>query len=311
MTDLAVVIPSWDWQRVLSRVRGLIHMERRKRAEYIVVIPKAETHFDLEHDLDEWLETDAPEGLREVIETDEYLSPVEAMAKAGQYLLGQERGIGKSPSDIFVFLHDDVLIEQRGWDQAILDHFATHPRCGLAGFGGGVGFAADDIYKVPYDYRQLARLTFVSNMREAESHGYRVMTPCRVAALDGFALIVSRDFYTRFGPLREPGAPHLNRTTSEGAWDDCLRDGVPYHMYDAWISCRAAELGYEVWMLPVACHHQGGQTSVSRQTEYAQVVSRLGYASAEDLYAKGHEAVYRRFAGLLPIRVPNTEESTK
>lgn len=298
MKSLSVIIPTWDYQRALSLVRRLTHLEldaRKTYVEYILVLPEIETAYDLQPDLSEWLDIEGPSELK-VRVTADYLSPVEAMA------IGAQRA--STESSILVFLHDDVLIEQQGWEQVIADHFATHPRCGLVGFGGGIGFADIDIYKVPYDYRQLARVDFVSNMREAESHGRRVSEPVRVAALDGFALIVTREFYERAGQRSE-------RVFQPGqiwsAWKSCLIDGVPYHMYDAWLSCRAAELGYETWMLPIACHHQGGQTSVSRQTEYAQVVSRLGYASAEDLYAKGHEAIYKRFAGVLPIRVGSTQ----
>lgn len=286
MIGLTVIIPTWDMRRALTRCAEMMQLESRVRkvaVEYVIVVPKAENLA-----IGEWVNGLDPEDAAIYIEeTKEYLSPVEAMA------IGAQRA--DSESSILAFLHDDVLIEQWGWEQAIGHHFASRPQCGLLGFGGGIGFATDDIYKVAYDYRQLARLAFVSNMREAESHGLRTTEPCRVAALDGFALVVTREFYAR------------------SLWEQCLSDGIPYHMYDAWISCRAAELGYETWMLPVACHHQGGQTSVSRQAEYAQVVSRLGYASAEELYAKGHEAIYERFAGVLPIRVPNanTKEPTK
>lgn len=290
MTDLAVIIPTWDMRRALTSCANLMQLERRKRAEYVIVLPKAENL-----PIGEWINGLDPEDPAiVVVETEQYLSPVEAMA-VGARSISHDIGV-------FAFLHDDCIMEQRGWDRVILEFFADRPRCGLVGFGGGVGFAYIDIYKVPYDYRQLARVDFVSNMREAESHGRRVSKPVRVAALDGFALVTSREFYER------AGCPIVRGSGGErvGAWDVCLGNGVPYHMYDAWISCRAAELGYETWMLPVACHHQGGQTSVGRQTDYEKVVTRLGYANSQDLYDQAHRRIYDRFAGTLPIRVPNT-----
>jgi hypothetical protein len=292
MSELCVVVATWDMHRALTRCAEMMTLERRKRAEYVIVVPKAENLR-----IGEWAVNGLdPEDLAiVVVQTDQYLSPVEAMA-LGARAVSEDIGV-------FAFLHDDCIMEQRGWDRVIVEFFADHPRCGLVGFGGGTGFAHDDIYKVPYDYRQLARVDFVSNMREAKSHGRRVTKPVQVAALDGFALIVTREFYTKAGYT----VMNTGRTGGEwiGAWDACLADGVPFHCYDNWLSCRAAELGYEVWSLPIACHHQGGQTSVSRQTEYAQVVARLGFVSAEELYTKGHEVIYKRFNRVLPIRVPN------
>lgn len=307
MTDIAVVIPSWDYQRSLSLVRVLYSLEQWKRAEYIVVIPQIEQASELQPDLLEWLEAESPEGIQ-ILATSQYLSPVEAMARGGTYLMAQQRGPGHSPSDIFLFLHDDTQFDTaaRGWDRTIIDHFATHERCGLAGFGGGTGFGHPDIYKLPYDYHQLARYDFISNMREAEQHGRRVTSAQRVAALDGFSLAVSREFYERAGYVcKGPGDPtHDTRSSAaRGLWDACLRDGIHFHMYDAWVSCRAVELGYETWMLPLPCHHVGGQTSVARDEQYQEVCRRLGYHDGQDLYDRAHERVYERFRRVLPIRV--------
>ena len=294
MRELSVVIPTWEMRRALARCAEMMQLETPQFygfVGYVIVVPQVENLA-----IGEWVNGLDPEDAAiRVIETKEYLSPVEAMAIAGADLLTRE-------ADLIAFIHDDVIIEQQGWEQVVLEHFAAHPKCGLAGFGGGVGFAHEDIYKVPYDYRQLARMGFVSNMREAESHGRRATESQRVAALDGFALVCSSSFFWNAG--RQAASPALGPGGSYNAWRACLDDGIQFHMYDAWISCRAAELQYETWMLPVACHHQGGQTSVTRQAEYAQVVARLGYASADELYAKGHQRVYERFAGLLPLRVP-------
>lgn len=269
--DITVIIPSWDSARVFTAIWEMVRRERRNRAEYIVVgcatPPNLHPNF---------------EPIIQWVETEYALSPVEAMA------IGAARAA--KTSTVLAFVHDDVTLtsESRGWDTQILDHFAARPQCGLVGFGGGLGFATDDIYKSPYDYRQLTRLDFVSNMREAEAHGRRVTSACQVAALDGFSMIVTREFYSAMC-----------------GWDSCAANGIYFHMNDAWISCIAAELGYETWMLPVACHHAGGQTSVGRQADYAKVVERLGFTSPQDLYDKAHERIYKRFQRVLPIRVPH------
>lgn len=296
MRQLSVVLPTWDMRRALTRINEMEGLATTSSCKYILVTPLAEVR-SVEAGLRSW-----EGGPLFYIPTGKYLSPVEAMAEAGEVLLDE-----KELGSVFAFLHDDVIIEQRGWDQIIIDHFSSHPRCGLAGFGGGVGFADADIYKVPYDYRQLARIDFVSNMREADKHGRRVDTAMRVAALDGFALITSREFYERAGNHGKREVSPQGEPVTRHAWQHCLSDGIPYHMYDAWISCRAAELGYETWMLPIACHHQGGQTSVAREADYAGVVARLGYESPQALYDLAHRRIYDRFSGVLPIRIPKGE----
>jgi hypothetical protein len=296
-TAIAVVYPTWDMRRALTRCAEMMALERRHRAEYVIVVPRAENLR-----IGEWVNGLDPEDAAiHIIETREYLSPVEAMAEAGRYLLSNPVGDGTSGSSIFMFLHDDTTILERAWDEHVIDFFTSHPRCGLAGFGGGVGFATDDIYRTAYDHRQLARLDFVSNMRDAHHHGRRVTEACRVAALDGFALVTTRDFYEHAGQRSERA---FQKNQVWNAWESCLIDGIPYHMYDAWISCRATELGYETWMIPVSCHHEGGQTSVKREDQYAKVVERLGYRDPQHLYDAAHLRIYSRFAGVLPIRVP-------
>lgn len=291
---LAVVIPSWDSERASRLVWDLYHtaatnppeFRRTNSTDVIVVGTSAPDVFAFSPSVVKWF---SPSVVKWIV-PEHRLSPVEAMALGAEHV--------SDSSTVIAFLHDDMTISQQGWDTAILDHFRTHPRCGLIGFGGGTGFSDSDIYKLPYDYRQLARHDFVSNMRDAHLHGRRVTEPMRVAALDGFALVVSREFYT----TTHPSSGGIR--SAEGQWAMCLRDGIPFHLYDGWISCRAAELGYETWMLPIECHHEGGKTSVQMAAEYAEVVARLGYESPEDLYAKAHHVIYDRFSRILPIRVP-------
>lgn len=296
MTSLAVVIPSWSAERAFYLAWDLIGLRGNQHPiDLKVIVVGVKDPSNTESAYVCWIEPDYP------------LSPVEAMALGTRYV--------PEDSEVIAFLHDDMTITESGWDVAILDYFRTHPRCGLVGFGGGTGFADSDLYKLPYDYRQLARLDFVSNMRDAHLHGRRVTEATRVAALDGFALITSREFYDNAGDrlvyqrpvmtVERPLPPDSDKqlVASNGAWAACERDGIPFHMYDAWISCRAAELGYETWMLPIECHHEGGSTSVGRAADYAKVVARLGFESPEDLYAKAHRVIYDRFSRVLPIRI--------
>jgi hypothetical protein len=55
------------------------------------------------------------------------------------------------PDDILCYIHDDVLLLEKGWDERVRRCFERHPNCGLAGFGGSTGLAGDEIYRVPYE----------------------------------------------------------------------------------------------------------------------------------------------------------------
>jgi hypothetical protein len=284
--ELWVICPSWNGDRAETLISTLDTLADGN-VTYIVV--GASRPENAQPRRAWWLRFQLP------------MSPVEAMAAGAQLAIEH---LDVEDDALFAFLHDDMTIDQQGWDLELISHFEKHPRCGLAGLGGALGFATDDIYRSPYDYRQLERIDFVSNMREAEAHGRRVTEPQRVAALDGFSLIVTREFYQAVN-VRDLHSGFPPQNTGYGQWNECLRDGIPFHMYDAWISCRAAELGYETWLIPLACHHEGGRTSVGMAEQYRGVVERLGYESPEDLYAKAHQRIYERFQRVLPIRVPH------
>jgi len=152
------------------------------------------------------------------------------------------------PQDIIALLHDDVEIFEQDWDLKVLEHFDSHPATCLAGFFGATGLGAPDIYKTPYDPMQLARMDCWSNMDDAEAHGQRSTEAKRVVVLDGFSQIMSVPFAEY--ALRELEA---------------LR--ITHHFYDGALGCLAARqasygfLDKEVWMIPIRCHHAGGQTA--------------------------------------------------
>ena len=78
--------------------------------------------------------------------TPQWLGSVPAMARA---MLAAQMKFGQR-AEVIVALHDDVEIDQAGWDAEVLSHFATHPQCGLAGFSGALGLGSSDIYQAPY-----------------------------------------------------------------------------------------------------------------------------------------------------------------
>lgn len=191
---------------------------------------------------------------------------------------------GELPADIIAFLHDDVEVHEEGWDKKVVDWFKTHPKCGMVGFGGATGLGTDSLYKERYDYHQLARLNFISNMVDAETHGTRVEEPTRVVVLDGFSQIIRREAYAEVG-----------------GWKTVRNMGITFHMYDAAMACLMAEKGWEVWMLPLLCSHSGGRTSTSKH--YDGWLRRQGVNGDQQVHSEAHKIIYRRFKHILPLRL--------
>lgn len=191
---------------------------------------------------------------------------------------------GEMPGDIIGFLHDDVRVFTKDWDKDVVRFFESHPKCGMLGFGGAVGLGTDNLYQAPYDYHQLARVRFMSNMVDAEDHGDRVIVPQRVAVLDGFSQIIRREAYGEVG-----------------GWRKVRNMGLTFHMYDAAMACMMAEHGWEVWMLPVSCEHLGGRTSVSKA--YDSWLRSQGIKGDQQVHEEAHKVIYRRFRHILPLRV--------
>jgi len=174
------------------------------------------------------------------------------------------------------FLHDDLLIHDPQWPDRVLKEFED-PKVGLVGFGGALGHGSPRLYREPYDYHNLGRVRFMSNMVDAENHGERFTGERDVAVLDGFALIFRREVLEQAHgwPLNTP---------------------INYIAYDYWASCVTRELGYRIRLVGVSCTHLGGRSFV-----------KLGIGKREDHWQKyldAHRYIYDRFASVLPYEVP-------
>lgn len=169
---------------------------------------------------------------------------------------------------IIAFLHDDLMITEPGWDSRIVDEFEADPAIGVIGFGGALRHGAPTLYTEPYHLPNLGRAYFMSNMREAESHGTRFTGECEVAVLDGFALFVRRDILER-----------------AGGWNF----SAGYFMYSEWLCCEARRQGYKIRLVGVECDHLGGKTASMVQLK--------------DDHAAAHVWLYETFSDVLPFAV--------
>jgi hypothetical protein len=205
-----------------------------------------------------------------------YLGTVRAFLEGTQAAL-------ESDADIIATFHDDLIINEPGWDDKTLEFFRRHPGAGLVGFGGAIGLADDDIGRKPFAPVQLARKGFRSNLVDAEVHGLRSTLAERVACLDAFSMIFRRDF-------------------AATAWADMDRLGIVHHFQDGAAACLAARAGLDVWYLPVACQHLGGRTAVGDAGYQAWAKAQID-GGDQGFWQKSHEVAWQEFRNELPIRV--------
>jgi GT2 family glycosyltransferase len=183
-------------------------------------------------------------------------------------------------ADVLAYIHDDVTVYEKGWDARVLKEFED-PEVGVVGFGGALRHGADKIYKTRYDYRQLARYLYKSNVDDAEVHGERFAGACDVAVVDGFAIAVRRSLLDRCGGWPVDTYP-------------------PMHLYDYWVCAMAHRLGYRVRVVGVRCQHHGGQTATSAQ--YQEWANNSVWGSDAKMHEKGHRLFYEDFRDVLPWR---------
>ncbi len=172
-----------------------------------------------------------------------------------------------STEPLLMYVHDDVMIHEKGWDTRVLKEFED-PAVGVVGFGGALGHGQPYLYQVPYHLPDLARQTFLSNMKNAEDHGGRFTGERDVAILDGFALFVRRSVLDKVG-----------------GWNP----KATYYMYTEWLCCEARRQGYKIRLVGVACEHLGGRSS--------------GYILATDNYEEAHKYFYENNRDMMPWRV--------
>lgn len=202
------------------------------------------------------------------------------------FAAGVQQAFDDKEVEAVLCLHDDVLIEQDGWDEVVLAYLDRHlgQEC-YFGFGGGIGLGDDQLYKTDYHPMQLARQGFVSNMRDAEAHGRRSTKEERVVCFDGFSAGGTRGWFLR-------------------AWRGLESMGFIHHAYDGALGCYARRVGIPYGtMLPIKVHHFGGRTAVA-DPDYASWAQTQKAGGDSGFWVASHKILYEQFAGQLPLRLP-------
>ena len=81
-------------------------------------------------------------------------------------------GYEQTKSPLLAYIHDDVICKEPEWLERTIKQFEW-PHVGLVGFGGAVRHGQPLMYRIPYDYKQLGRDGYLSNVDDSEVHGQR------------------------------------------------------------------------------------------------------------------------------------------
>lgn len=148
------------------------------------------------------------------------------------------RSARKLSADLILFIHNDLVIHEAGYDRRLIEVFSEDSDLGLAGF-----IASDEI-----DFAGGRGLGTRSNYQgeepgtsPAETHGKRDEGYHSAAVVDGAAMCFRREALLDLPELDFP----------------------PHHFYDKLFSCQALERGWRVGYLGIACDHLSGQTANS------------------------------------------------
>lgn len=241
-------------------------------------------------------EMPSPLGQQTWLSTPDYLGTVPAFRR------GVDFALEHTDADVICALHDDVEMQQQDWAARVIRHFERTPPCGLAGFGGAIGLASDQIYKTPYDPMQLARIGFRSNMPDAEVHGVRSLLAEQVACLDGFSQVGRREFFNGWHQPESTGDKSYRAAAEERPWTYLEEHGVVHHFYDGALGALAARYGWETWYLPIRCKHYGGQTAVADRGYQAWAEGQIP-GGDHGFWEQSHRRGYELFTDVLPLRV--------
>ena len=199
------------------------------------------------------------------------------------YLQKVDFATRSSHADILAFFHSDLIIHEDDWDLRVLKCFED-PDVAVAGFGGALRHGHPDLYRTPYDYRQLARDGWLSNLSDAEVHGTRETGVREVAVVDSFSIIIRRSFLTRVG-----------------GWP--VGEYPPSHVSDYWACCMAHKLGLKVMAIGVSCTHASGGVRGDGRFDYPKWIAGTKWGSDANCHAIGHKLIYEQFRDVLPWEV--------
>jgi len=181
-------------------------------------------------------------------------------------------------AEIIAYLHSDLYMLEKGWDTRIIDAFSD-AQTAVVGVVGARNLGTEDIYRTPYDFRQLARGDVWSNLTDWSSHGKQEVGSRQVAVIDSCAVFVRRSVLSRLAGW--PVGTYPNSS----------------HCSDLWLCCSVHRLGGVVQMVGIAAQHRSG----GKGEAGSQWLDERGGDVA--MHRAAHKVTYEMFKDTLPLRV--------
>ncbi len=200
-------------------------------------------------------------------------------AEAG-FLNKLQKGYLESTEDILAYFHTDVRCHEEDWDSRVLAEF-NDQTIGIVGFCGGKRLGSPDIYKLPFNFMQLARYDVVSNMKDAHVHGRRNRNEEDVAVVDSFALVIRRSLLDVYGGWPVDRYPAM-------------------HCSDLYACLQCARHGQRVRVVGISCAHTSGGVKGDGSFDYGAWQQEIGETDQE-MHKRGHRLLYDSFRDILPV----------
>lgn len=201
-----------------------------------------------------------------------------SVGESAGFLHKCQRAFERSEATVLGYLHSDLFIHERNWDQRVLHEF-DDPTVGVVGFVGAKRLGYEHIYKIPYSHTQLARYDVLSNLTDAETHGARFTGTCDVAVVDSCAVFMRRDL------LRQASGWPVGTYPNNA------------HCSDLWACLVARRLGLRTRLVGVACTHRSGGKGEAGSRWLEQHGTDIVH------HRRAHELIYEEFRDQLPVRV--------
>lgn len=189
------------------------------------------------------------------------------------------QGWKNSDGELILFMHNDLMIYEKGFDFKIKEAFKNE-EVGALGAFGAKGLGLRNIYLDHYEMNQLARIGNISNARmDKQVHGFRNLRNEfeNVAVFDGMFMCVRRkllDKINGFDPITET-----------------------FHNYDNLICIKSIKNGYENIVISLDVSHLGGQTTVAENWS-----EKFG-KTKQEVHEDAHPPLYEYGRGFLPVMI--------
>lgn len=207
-----------------------------------------------------------------------------------------KQGLDEAAGDILVYIHNDVLLHERAWNERIEQAFHEDAQLGMAGLFGARGVHPDGGREGSMSHMIGQEWGICECHRPAAMHHGELMVNIYPAAVfDGVGMFFRRS-------VLQDLADH----------SDLFEDWrAPHHFYDRIMSLKVLERGYHMCVIGIKFDHYSGATANHSNkyvafgtkwlTDHGYVMNDIGVDDSIYWIAEGQWR--KEYANRLPVRV--------